>query len=373
MRRWPRGGCRRLRVVGRVAEAALLCSPPVDPRLRAERERFVEAARKADDDAALYALKVEFLGKKGSLSKLRSVMRDLSPAERKAFGRDFNTVKDEIEALIDARRKELAERRRAEELARWEDVSVVLDPVPRGALHIVTQTWRRLERVFENMGFTVHDGPHVEHGKTNFDDLNIPPDHPARDMQDTFFVVPPTDDGWERVLRTHTSPVQIRTMLAGPPPVRVVALGQVYRRDDDATHTPMFHQIEGLYVDRDVSMADLKATLYHFVSAVFETDLDVRFRPSFFPFVEPGAEFDVRCPFGREPSCAVCKGTGWLELGGSGMVHPAVLRAVGYDPDVVSGWAFGFGIDRMAMLQHGVRDLRLLFEGDRRFLEQFPC
>ncbi len=345
----------------------------MDPRLKAELERFEAEAGAAADEQALYAVKVAFLGKKGSLTRLRSVMRDLDPEARKAFGRDFNAVKQKMEAALAERRRALAERRRAEDLDRWEDLSVVFDPAPRGALHVVTRTWRRLERVFESMGFTVHDGPHVEHGRTNFDDLNIPHDHPARDMQDTFFVEPPVPDGWERVLRTHTSPVQIRTMVAGPPPVRVVALGQVYRRDDDATHTPMFHQIEGLYVDRDVSMADLKATLYHFVSAVFETDLDVRFRPSFFPFVEPGAEFDVRCPFCKGDGCGVCKQTGWIELGGSGMVHPAVFEAVGYDPEAVTGWAFGFGIDRMAMLLHGISDLRLLFEGDQRFLEQFPC
>ncbi len=347
----------------------------MDPRLEAEVARFRDKLAEIRDEDALYALKVEFLGKKGRLTRMRSVMRDLAPHERRSFGRDFNEAKQAIERALDEARAALEERRRAADLARWADLSVVFDAAPRGSLHILTQTWRRIERVFESMGFTVYDGPHVEHEKTNFDDLNIPPEHPARDMQDTFFVSPPPGgrDTWPRVLRTHTSPVQIRTMRAGPPPVRAVALGQVYRRDDDATHTPMFHQIEGLYVDRDVSMADLKATLFHFVSAVFGTKLDVRFRPSFFPFVEPGAEFDVRCPFCKGDGCGVCKKTGWIELGGSGMVHPAVFEAVGYDPEAVQGWAFGFGIDRMAMLMHGVADLRLLFVGDERFLEQFPC
>jgi phenylalanyl-tRNA synthetase alpha chain len=223
------------------------------------------------------------------------------------------------------------------------------------------------------MGFQILDGPHVECEKYNFDDLNMGPGHPARDMQDTFFVQPRGEGADAPVLRTHTSPVQIRTMLSRTPPVRIVAPGTVFRRDDDATHSPMFHQIEGLCVDEGVSMADLKATLYRFVREFFGADLDVRFRPSYFPFVEPGAEFDIQCPFGTTRDCHVCKGAGWIELGGSGMVHPAVFEAVGYDPEVYTGWAFGFGIDRMAMLMHAVPHLRLMFEGDVRFLEQFSC
>ena len=345
----------------------------MDDALQQELARLNEALAQVLDPGDLYAVQVAFLGKKGSITRLRGRMKDLTPEERKSFGRAFNQAKGAAEAAIEARRAALEAQARKADLARREDLTALFDAPPVGALHIVTQTQRTLEAVFEGLGFEVLDGPHVEHERTNFDDLNIPPEHPARDMQDTFFVRGRGPQDPRLVLRTHTSPVQIRTMLARKPPVRIVAPGRVFRRDDDATHTPMFHQIEGLYVDRGVSMADLKATLYRFVSAFFGAKLDVRFRPSFFPFVEPGAEFDVRCPFGDAPSCSVCKGTGWLELGGSGMVHPAVLRAVGYDPEAVSGWAFGFGIDRMAMLLHGVRDLRLLFEGDRRFLEQFPC
>ncbi|MCA9686518.1 MAG: phenylalanine--tRNA ligase subunit alpha, partial [Myxococcales bacterium] len=252
--------------------------------------------------------------------------------------------------------------------------------------HPITATRRALEKVFHRMGFDVLDGPHVEVEDYNFDRLNFEPEHPARDMQDTFFVAPPegtpSDLPWDParsfVLRTHTSPVQVRTMLTSKPPIRIVAPGTVFRRDDDPTHSPMFNQIEGLYIDRGVTMADLKATLYRFVAAFFGEGLQVRFRPSFFPFVEPGAEFDMQCPFcrgtdGVSSGCGLCKRTGWIELGGSGMVHPAVFERCGIDAEVYTGWAFGFGIDRMAMLRYGVPNLKHFFEGDLRVLEQFPC
>ncbi len=325
------------------------------------------------DDA--YALKVKYLGKKGLLTELSRTLGGLPPEHRRTRGQEINEAKASLELAYEARCAALRAELDARELAAFEDLTWVPQGSP-GTLHPVTRTRRALERVFESMGFDIVDGPHVEYARFNFDDLNIGPDHPARDMADTFFVDPPAGSRWrpgELVLRTHTSPVQIRTMLQRKPPIRIVALGTVFRRDDDATHSPMFHQIEGLCIDERVSMADLRATLYRFVSAFFERPLEVRFRPSFFPFVEPGAEFDMQCPFCASKGCTVCKGSGWIELGGAGMVHPAVFEACGIDPERYTGWAFGFGIDRMSMLMHQIHDLRLLFDGDVRFLEQFPC
>jgi len=355
-------------------------SRQLDEHLSGFRSELV-AATNAE---ALYELQVRYVGKKGAITQMRGRMDKLDASARKEFGRVFNAAKESIEAELVVRRGQLAEEARAAELARVEDLTSLGPRERLGTLHPITRTRRELIRVFGQLGFDIMDGPHVEHEKYNFDDLNFPAEHPARDMQDTFFVrstgpqsmaegLAGSLDRSPLVLRTHTSPVQIRTMLSRKPPVRMVALGTVFRRDDDPTHSPMFHQIEGLYVDRGVSMADLKATLYRFVRVFFGRDLAVRFRPSFFPFVEPGAEFDVQCPFCHGPGCSVCKRTGWIELGGSGMVHPAVFEACGYDPEQVTGWAFGFGIDRMAILLHGVPDLRLLFEGDIRFLEQFTC
>ncbi len=344
---------------------------------------FKSDLESATDEAGLYDLQVRYLGKKGSVSLLRRQMGKLSPDEKKLFGQRFNAIKGELEAGLEARRAELDAIAREAELARRVDLSAVLRGPEVGTLHPITRTWRRLEEIFGALGFDVADGPHVESADYNFDRLNILPGHPARDMQDTFFVRDREGRGGEEtglVLRTHTSPVQVRTMLGQKPPIRIIAPGTVFRRDDDATHSPMFHQIEGLYVDEGVTMADLKATLYRFVGEFFGDALALRFRPSYFPFVEPGAEFDVECVFckkdrdaGRSASCSVCKGSGWIELGGSGMVHPAVFEACGLDPERYTGWAFGFGIDRMAMLRYGVPHLRIFFEGDLRFLEQYPC
>ncbi|MEM6993498.1 MAG: phenylalanine--tRNA ligase subunit alpha [Myxococcota bacterium] len=325
----------------------------------------------------LYALHVEFLGKKGKLTAKRALMGKLDPEGKKAFGRAFNAIKTAMEGRLSERKEAIEAAARQAELSRVEDLTMLPGRGHVGSVHPITSTRRALERVFEMLGFDVLDGPHVEAEQYNFDDLNIAKNHPARDMQDTFFVAPQRDGGDEDlVLRTHTSPVQVRAMLTRTPPIRIIAPGTVFRRDDDATHSPMFHQIEGLCIDEGVSMADLKATMERFVRAFFGADLSIRLRPSYFPFVEPGAEFDVVCPFcARAPGevCSVCRGSGWIELGGSGMVHPNVLRAGGIDPERYTGWAFGFGIDRMAMLLHGVTHLRLMFEGDIRFLEQFPC
>lgn len=342
--------------------------------LRGEFEKAVGAAGDAD---ALYGLQVEYLGKKGKLTRTRAQMGKLDAAGKRAFGQRFNQAKVAMESALTTRRQALEVEARKAELSRFEDLTFAPPRPSVGSLHPITSTRRALDRVFVALGFDVLDGPHVEAEQYNFDDLNIVPDHPARDMQDTFFVERPPSRpagaGGDLVLRTHTSPVQVRAMLTRPPPIRIVAPGTVFRRDDDATHSPMFHQIEGLYVDEGVSMADLKATLYRFVSEFFGADLQVRLRPSYFPFVEPGAEFDMECPFCQGGPCSVCKGAGWIELGGSGMVHPAVFEAVGIDPERYTGWAFGFGIDRMAMLLHGIDHLRHMFEGDVRFLEQFPC
>ena len=353
---------------------------PNSPRaqLDALLVQFDAALPDAADDGALYELQVRFLGRKGEVTKLRKLMGKVAPSERKALGMAFNEVKQAIEAGLERRAAELAAAARDVDLARRVDLSFVTAAPEPGTLHPITQTRLELERVFRRLGFDIADGPHVEAEDFNFDRLNILPDHPARDMQDTFFVAQrggPLDVDSGLVLRTHTSPVQVRTMLTHGAPCRIVAPGTTFRVDDDRTHSPMFHQIEGLYVDRGVTMADLKATLYEFVGSFFAEGLDVRFRPSFFPFVEPGAEFDIQCPFcfdgDTSHGCAVCQHTGWIELGGSGMVHPAVFEHCGIDPEVYTGWAFGFGIDRMAMLRHRIEHLSHNFQGDLRFLEQF--
>jgi phenylalanyl-tRNA synthetase alpha chain len=312
-----------------------------------------------------------YLGKKGKVSELMKALGKLPPAERPAVGEAANRAKSSIERAVGERLAALAEASLSADLARVVDVTLPPRGAPLGTLHPLTLVRREIEEIFLGLGFEVRTGPWIETEWNNFDALNTPPDHPARDMQDTFFV----EGG--RILRSHTSPVQIRTMLAGPPPIRIVAPGNVFRRDDDATHTPMFPQMEALYVDKDVSFADLKGTLLHFVQRFFGPKLGIRLRPSYFPFTEPSAEVDAACYMcggngqveGR--GCRLCKGSGWIEIGGSGMVHPNVFRAVGYDPASVTGFAFGMGLSRMAMLKYEVDDLRSFYEHDARFLAQF--
>ena len=312
-----------------------------------------------------------YLGKKGKVSDLMKALGKLPPAERPAVGEAANRAKSGIERAVGERLSALAEASLSADLSRVVDVTLPPRGAALGTLHPLTLVRREIEEIFLGLGFEVRTGPWVESEWNNFDALNTPPDHPARDMQDTFFV----EGG--RILRSHTSPVQIRTMLAGPPPIRIVAPGNVFRRDDDATHTPMFPQMEGLYVDKDVSFADLKGTLLHFVHRFFGPNLGIRLRPSYFPFTEPSAEVDAACYLcsgngqieGR--ACRLCKGSGWIEIGGSGMVHPNVFRAVGYDPQQVTGFAFGMGLSRMAMLKYEVDDLRSFYEHDARFLAQF--
>jgi phenylalanyl-tRNA synthetase alpha chain len=317
------------------------------------------------------AAQARYLGKKGRLAEPMKTLGRLPAEDRPAVGEAANRAKGTIEAAVGARLEALEEAVLGADLARVIDVTLPARGPRLGTLHPLTLVRREIEQIFLGLGFEVRTGPWIETEWNNFDALNTPADHPARDMQDTFFV----EGG--RILRSHTSPVQIRTMLSGPPPVRIVAPGNVFRRDDDATHTPMFPQLECLLVDEGVSFADLKGTLLHFVHRFFGPKLGVRLRPSYFPFTEPSAEVDAACYLcegsgqsnGR--ACRLCKGGGWIEIGGSGMVHPNVFRAVGYDPKVVTGFAFGMGLSRMAMLKYGVDDLRAFYENDVRFLSQF--
>jgi phenylalanyl-tRNA synthetase alpha chain len=317
------------------------------------------------------AAQARYLGKKGLVSELMKALGRLPGEDRPAVGEAANRAKGGIEAAVGARLAALEDAALGADLARAIDVTLPARGARLGTLHPLTLVRREIEEIFLGLGFEVRTGPWIETEWHNFDALNTPADHPARDMQDTFFV----EGG--RILRSHTSPVQIRTMLAGPPPVRIVAPGNVFRRDDDATHTPMFPQLECLVVDEGVSFADLKGTLLHFVHRFFGPKLGVRLRPSYFPFTEPSAEVDAACYLcegtgqAKGRACRLCKGSGWIEIGGSGMVHPNVFRAVGYDPKAVSGFAFGMGLSRMAMLKYGVDDLRAFYENDTRFLAQF--
>jgi len=348
---------------------------PGSLELIAELDRLAaalgEEIRPLETEQEIRAAQARYLGKKGKASELMKALGRLPAAERPAVGEAANRAKAAIEGLIAARLGALGERALAASLARTLDVTLPGRGLPLGTLHPLTLVRREIEEIFLGLGFEVRTGPWIETEWNNFDALNTPADHPARDMQDTFFV----EGG--RILRSHTSPVQVRSMLAGPPPIKIIAPGNVFRRDDDATHTPMFPQIEGLCVDRDVSFADLKGTLLHFVRRFFGPDLSIRLRPSFFPFTEPSAEVDAGCYLcggtGRRggAGCRLCKGSGWIEIGGSGMVHPNVFRAVGYDPGAVRGFAFGMGMSRMAMLKYGVDDLRAFYENDIRFLDQF--
>ena len=331
---------------------------------------FAHQVAGLDSEQDIRALQARYLGKKGSVSQLMKEMGGLDADKRREVGAAFNRVKEQIEGEVARRLGELAARAAQADLDRAIDVSLpgrLTRVSPRGHLHILSQTWAEAVAIFGEIGFEVAEGPQVDTDFHCFEALAIPKDHPARDMQDTFYV---TDD---IVLRPHTSPVQIRVMLSQPPPVRIVAPGVVYRRDDDATHSPMFTQIEGLLVDEGVRFSDLKGALMHFVTRYFGKALEIRFRPSYFPFVEPGAEVDMQCAFCAGPgsSCRVCKGSGWVEIGGSGMVDPDVFAQVGVDAEKYTGFAFGMGLERMAMLRHGIGDIKWFYEGDLRFLAQF--
>jgi phenylalanyl-tRNA synthetase alpha chain len=321
----------------------------------------------SSDLAALDEVRVRLLGKKGLLTEQLKGLGALSAAERPAAGQRINDAKTAIQAALEMHRIRLEQAAMARELAKGTiDVTLPGRGQGMGSLHPVTRTRLRIERIFGQAGFQVASGPEVEDDFHNFAALNIPQNHPARALHDTFYF----PDG--RLLRTHTSPVQIRTMRSQPPPFSIIAPGRVYRIDSDMTHTPMFHQVEGMVVGKDVSFANLKAMLHTFFERFFERPLAMRLRPSYFPFTEPSAEADIECVFCRGVGCRVCKQTGWLEILGCGMIHPNVLAAAGIDSEQWQGYAFGAGIDRLAMLRYGVDDLRMFFENDLQFLKQFP-
>ncbi len=320
--------------------------------------------------ADLEALRIEFLGRKGSVAQIMAQLPTLDPAERPAVGQKANEVKILLNNLFDSKKESLETAAEAKSLARF-DVSMPARAPWQGSLHPVTLVMEEICDIFKKLGYDIMSGPEVETDYHNFEALNLAPDHPARDMQDTLYVADKV------VMRTHTSPVQVRTMLAKKPPLAIIAPGKVYRRDSDITHTPMFHQVEGLLVDKNVSMAELRGTLTAFMRGVFGPSTEVRFRPSFFPFTEPSAEADISCcicggkgHIGND-MCRVCKGTGWVEILGCGMVDPEVFKAVGYDSEEFTGFAFGLGVERVAMLKYGIGDLRMFFENDVRFLSQF--
>jgi phenylalanyl-tRNA synthetase alpha chain len=328
------------------------------------------AVAEARDLGALEALRVQYLGKKGGLTEVLKGVGKLPPEQRPLIGQVVNDTKNALGEAFEAMARTLQTAADAERIERERvDVTLPGRSPAQGSRHPVQAGLDELTAIFVHMGFSVAEGPEIEDEFHNFDALNIPPEHPARAMHDTFFVQGDHDD--KRLLRTHTSPVQIRAMLAaGTPPLAVVAPGRVYRCDHDVTHSPMFHQLEVFKVDRDVSMAHLKGVLKHFLSTYFGKDLPIRLRPSYFPFTEPSAEVDIGCVLCAGSGCRVCKQTGWIEVLGSGMIHPNVLRAVQIDPDAYSGFAFGLGVERMVMLKYGIPDLRLFFENDVRFLRR---
>ncbi len=325
-----------------------------------------ELIKNAESLEELGRIRVEFLGKKGKLKNILKTLGRLSPEERKEIGQIANRIKEEIENLLREREQILKEKALEEELKK-DRIDITLPPswIEIGSAHPVVSTLIEISQIFISMGFSVAEGPEVEKEEYNFDMLNIPKNHPARDMQDTFFL----NNGM--VLRTHTSPVQIRTMLKQKPPIAVIAPGRVYRKDADPTHSPMFHQIEGLLVDKSITFRDLKGILKIFLEGIFGKEIGIRFRPSYFPFTEPSAEVDISCTVCGGKGCRVCKGTGWLEILGCGMVDPNVFEAVGIDPEKYTGFAFGLGIERIAMLRYRINDIRLLFENDIRFNHQF--
>lgn len=334
------------------------------------QKKFPEEMKTAGDLNGLEKLRVQYLGKKGCITTLMRNINQLPAEQRPEFGKELNKLKKNVEAALESRKIELKQQL---EVMRWEkeriDLSLPGKPFCLGRKHPLNVIMEEIEEIFTTMGFMIAEGPDVELDYYNFEALNMPKDHPARDMQDSFYLNP------EVLLRTHTSPVQIRTMEALAPklPVRIIAPGKVYRRDDDLTHSPMFHQVEGLVVDKGISMASLKGTLMLFLREIFGQEREIRLRPSFFPFTEPSAEVDISCIACEGRGCRICGGTGWLEILGSGMVHPRVLEVAGYDPEEVTGYAFGMGVERIAMLKYGIEDIRLFFANDLRMLRQFSA
>lgn len=332
---------------------------------RIHREAL-DSLSKASTQREVHEIRVHILGKKGSLTQVLKQLGFLPESERKETGRKANQIKEELEERIKEVLQRIEEKEREEAFLKEKiDVTLPGRGLPLGRRHPLTQVLEEIVDIFDHLGFEVVEGPEIELDYYNFEALNIPKGHPAREMQATFFI------SEEVVLRTHTSPVQVRTMEKKRPPVRVICPGAVYRCDSDPTHSPMFHQVEGLLVDRGVTFADLKGVLTVFVHEMFGKETKLRFRPSFFPFTEPSAEIDIECFICKGKGCGVCGQTGWLEILGSGMVDPAVYQFVNYNPDEVSGFAFGMGIERIAMLKFGINDIRLFFTNDLRFLRQF--
>ncbi|WP_373079278.1 phenylalanine--tRNA ligase subunit alpha [Fusobacterium varium] len=331
-------------------------------QLKEQAQSSIESAASLQE---LEEIRVSLLGKKGEFTEISKGMKNLSPEERPIIGQLVNETREFISSILDEKNNQLKEK---EKRARLEqeiiDITLPGEDIELGTSHPITETMNFMKDIFIEMGFDVADGPEVEKVKYNFDALNIPETHPSRDITDTFYI---SDDV---VLRTQTSPVQVRYMLEHKPPFRMICPGKVYRPDYDVSHTPMFHQMEGLMIGENISFANLKGILTHFVKKVFG-ETEVRFRPHFFPFTEPSAEMDVQCAVCKGKGCRVCKDSGWLEIMGCGMVDPEVLKAVGYDPNEVSGFAFGVGIERVTMLRYGIDDLRAFFENDIRFLKQF--
>ena len=331
-------------------------------QLREEALSAIRATRSMDD---LDRVRIQYLGRKGFLTSLLRGVGALSMDLRPEVGKQANLLKAELDDQLQRRMEEIkAQDREQMERERKIDITLPGRPLTLGSVHPLTVVFQEIIEIFSHLGFEIAEGPEVELDYYNFEALNIPKDHPARDMQDTFYI---SDD---LLLRTHTSPVQIRVMEKRQPPLRIIAPGRVYRRDDDISHTPMFHQVEGFLVDEGVSFADLKGVLEVFAQQAFDQETKVRFRPSFFPFTEPSAEVDIACIICKGSGCRLCSQTGWLEILGSGMIHPALLERVGYDPERWSGFAFGMGVERIAMLKYGIDDIRLFFENDLRFLQQ---
>ena len=326
----------------------------------------LQALAHAKDLAELDQVRVNYLGKKGLFTQHMKELGNMDPEQRKSVGQVINTAKNSFQETLDDRKHALESAALEARLAA-ECIDVTLPGRGQAiaGLHPVTITMRRIAKIFADAGFNIAEGPEIEDDYHNFGALNIPEHHPARAMHDTFYFDAHT------VLRTHTSPVQIRVMESGEPPLKIIAPGRVYRCDSDMTHSPMFHQVEGFLVDTNVSFGDLKGVIFEFLRAFFEKDVQVRFRPSYFPFTEPSAEFDVSCVMCDGKGCRVCKQTGWLEVGGCGMIHPEVFKSVGIDPERYSGFAFGTGVERLAMMRYGINDLRMFFENDLKFLQQF--
>ena len=330
--------------------------------------KALAAVTGAADADELTEIKVAYLGKKGEITAVSRQMGQVSPEERPALGAAVNQAKGAVEAAIAARMAEFRSAQMAAALAAEAiDITLPGTSVPQGSRHILSLVQEQMEDIFIGLGYSIAEGPQVEYDYYNFEALNLPPEHPAREMQDSFYF------SESMLLRTHTSPVQVRTMerMGGQLPVKVISPGVVYRRDDDATHSPMFHQVEGLLIDRHVTFADLSGTLLEFARQMFGEEREIRLRPSYFPFTEPSAEVDISCFACGGKGCRLCKGSGWIEILGSGVVHPKVLAMSGYDPEQCSGFAFGMGVERVAMLKYGITDMRLLFDNDIRFLHSF--